>query len=442
MSKKICMFVWNHFTNDARVLRECTALAETGYEVNLIAIHNPNENNLKRFETRDGFNITRVKRYPEYLLLMNKIKNIIKRNPIILIPAAIIAFGLVYLSLVLSIIIASFLLITSIKKVRTILIRGHICLRMICYGIKFNADIYHSNDLNTMPQGYLCSKIFRRKRKLVYDSHEVQSSRTGYGEFERKVEKFFIKKADIMIMTTHTRADYVRDLYKIDKPRVIHNYPFYSGDDSRTNKYDLHKLLDIPENQEILLYQGGVQQGRGLEQLVDAIKDMESGVVVFLGDGKLKATIKKAVNDKGLNDRVRFMDKVPVDELKYYTADAYLGFQVLNNVCFNHYSALSNKLFEYIMSQVPVIACDFPEIKRVVESEQVGICVDSHNPKEIAKAVNRLLQDKKLHDTFSKNCLVAREKYNWNNEKNNFVSIYDNLISINIELEVEQSIGA
>lgn len=40
MAKKVCMFVWNHFTNDARVLRECTALTEEGYEVDLIAIHN------------------------------------------------------------------------------------------------------------------------------------------------------------------------------------------------------------------------------------------------------------------------------------------------------------------------------------------------------------------------------------------------------------------
>ena len=39
MSKKVCAFVWNHFTNDARVLRECTALAEAGYEVDLIAVH-------------------------------------------------------------------------------------------------------------------------------------------------------------------------------------------------------------------------------------------------------------------------------------------------------------------------------------------------------------------------------------------------------------------
>ena len=39
--KKVTMFVWNHFTNDARVNRECTTLADNGYDVNLIAINDP-----------------------------------------------------------------------------------------------------------------------------------------------------------------------------------------------------------------------------------------------------------------------------------------------------------------------------------------------------------------------------------------------------------------
>ena len=428
MKTKICMFVWNHFTNDARVLRECTALAEENYEVTLIAIHDGKDKNLKKREVRDGFNIIRVDRYPKYILLANKIIGIIKRNPILILLSIAIILGLLSFSKILGILIALAMATFLVKPIKTILIRLHIIISMIVNGVKINADIYHSNDLNTMPQGYLCSKVLRRKRKLVYDSHEVQSSRTGYGEFERKMEKYFIKKADVMIMTTNTRADYVADFYNIKKPEVIHNYPFYTADDSIQNKYDLHSILSIPYEEEILLYQGGIQTGRGLEQLIDSIEYIEKGVVVFIGDGKLKDTLKELVKSKGIESKVRFLDKVPVDELKYYTADAYLGFQVLNNVCFNHYSALSNKLFEYIMSQVPVIACEFPEIKRVVEGEKVGICIDSHNPIEIAKAVNKLVSDKELHKQFKINCISAREKYNWNNEKDKFVEIYKNLL--------------
>lgn len=52
--KKVCMFVWNHFTNDARVLRECTALAESGYEVDLICIHDWKQEDLPYGKTSRG----------------------------------------------------------------------------------------------------------------------------------------------------------------------------------------------------------------------------------------------------------------------------------------------------------------------------------------------------------------------------------------------------
>lgn len=427
MSKKIGMFVWNHFTNDARVLRECSALAEKGYDVKLIAIHDSNDKNLKKIDNRDGFNIVRVSRYPKYILLINKIIRIIKARKYLFIPIALIIGLLFYFNPIVAGILLLFMFIMSIKKVRGFLVKSHIFLMMIIEGLKFNADAYHSNDLNTLPQGLVCSKILKR-RLLIYDSHEIQSSRTGYGRSAYYIEKFLIKFIDIMIMTNKTRAEYVRNLYKIKLPYIIHNYPFNTKDDSIENKYDMYSMLDIQRDKPILLYQGGIQIGRGLDKIVEAISDFKDGITVFIGDGKLKPEIIKMVNDRNLNDKVRFLNKVPVDELKYYTANAYLGFQVLNNVCFNHYSACSNKLYEYMMSKVPIVACNFPEIKRVVQEEQIGIVVDSHNPKEIAAAVNEMIENKELHQMFKDNCVPAREKYNWNNEKVKFVKIYDDLL--------------
>lgn len=429
MNKKVCMFVWNHFTNDARVLRECTALAEAGYDVDLIAIHNPNDKESKRFEEKNGFNIIRVNRYPRYLMFSKRIIGILLRRKLLLLISILIIIGILYKLPVLGAVILLYNGIIYWGKSRGALIKAGIIFNMIKYGLKKNYDIYHSNDLNTLPQGYVCSRIFRRK-KLIYDSHEVQSSRTGYGKGMKYIEKFFVNKVDVMVMTTNTRADYVRDLYKIEKPRVIHNYPFNTGDESIKNKYDLHSILNIPKDKPILLYQGGIQQGRGLEKLIEAIPDVKDGIIVFIGDGRIKPMLQEMVRERNLEDRVRFMDKVPVDELKYYTATAYLGFQVLNNVCFNHYSALSNKLFEYIMSDVPVVSCNFPEIKRIVEGEKVGLCIDSHNPKEIAKATNYLLENKEFYNNAKKNCKIAKEKYNWSNEKEKFISIYYEILEI------------
>jgi glycosyltransferase involved in cell wall biosynthesis len=294
-------------------------------------------------------------------------------------------------------------------------------------GMKKNYDIYHSNDLNTLPQGYIASKLFRlKKKKLIYDSHEVQTSRTGYeGSFYGKMESFFIDKVDAMIVENHTRATYNEELYKF-YPYVVHNYPFKQDKISK-KKAPLHKMLGLPENEKILLYQGGIQTGRGLDKLVEAAPMFKEGILVFVGDGRIKPQLEQMVKDMKLQNKVKFIPKVPLEELPSFTKNAYLGFQVLNNVCFNHYSASSNKLFEYMMNGIPVIACSFPEIQKVVEDEKVGLCVDSHDPSSIAEGVNYLIDHPEIHSQMKKNTLIAKERYNWDQEKKYLLEVYNNV---------------
>ncbi len=204
---------------------------------------------------------------------------------------------------------------------------------------------------------------FEEKKPLIYDSHEVQTSRTGYDSpWYKKFEQFFINRMDAMMVENDTRAKYNEDLYGF-YPYVLHNYPTEQISEE-TEKVDLHKILGLPEDEKILLYQGGIQTGRGLEKLVEAYPQFDEGTLVFIGDGRIKEELQAMVKERNLEDGIKFLPKVPLKELPKYTKNGYLGFQVLNNVCFNHYSASSNKLFEYMMARVPVVACDFPEIKK------------------------------------------------------------------------------
>lgn len=417
MKKKICMFVWNHFTNDARVMRECTALVEAGYRVKLIAIHDNKNKELKKSEVVHGIEVKRVDRWPKLIVFYQNFrrnwKEEIKNIKHILLLPFIVLLGI-------------FLMIAKKIKLIKIWVILNIAIQMIKEGVRSNYDIYHSNDLNTLPQGWICSKLLSKKKKLIYDSHEVQTSRTGYvGKKYHYLENFLVKKIDVMIMTTKTRAEYTEKLYN-NKVKVIHNYPFYSVG-NQEKKINLHNELNIDKNEPILLYQGGVQEGRGLINILEAVPYFDRGVTVFIGDGKIKPLLLQKVKELKIEDRVRFLDKVPGEDLKYYTKNAYLGFQVLENVCFNHYSALSNKLFEYMMAEVPIVACDFPEIKKVIKEENIGICVNSNDPKEISQAANELLNNKNKWEKMKENCVISREKYNWDREKNNFIKIYDEL---------------
>ena len=440
------MFVWNHFTNDARVLRECSALQEVGYNVDLICIHDYKVKDMPRFETRkEGFHVIRVKNNIQFFRMITTWLSGIKNRPSenlrsIFLVLAMIAVGLFFFpktTIVLGILAFLGALLLFKMGMAKQVIRFYIFSQMVYWGRKRKYDIYHANDLNTLPQGVLCARWLKWKKvPLVYDSHEVQTSRTGYNSpIYGWLEKFLLKFAHVMIQENHTRAAFIEDLYGF-YPKVIHNYPIPTNPEN-SNRVNLHDLLHIPKDEPILLYQGGIQTGRGLEKIVEAVPYFHRGRMVFIGDGRIKPMLMKKVKDMGIEDRVNFVDKVPVDDLIHYTKNAYLGFQVLNNVCFNHYSASSNKLFEYLMAGVPVVACSFPEIQKVVEGENCGICIDSHDVMDIARGVNELLDNPELREQMRENCFQARHKYNWLIEKRNFIQIYDALLGLDYAKKLE-----
>lgn len=421
MSKKVAVFVWNHFTNDARVMRECMALQEAGYSVDLIAIHDAKNPDLPFQESpAERFTVYRMKAgYPPSIQAVLKY---VQQHVWCLVLIACLFITLLLLfprsTIVFSVVISPMFL----KKTHTIIRRIFLVFRMIRQGLADVYDLYHANDLNTLPQATVCAKVFHRK-KLIYDSHEVQTSRTGYNHPIYGIsEKWLLRFVDVCIHENDTRAAYIAKRYHF-YPKVIHNYPekVYL---EKQSAIDLHGILAIPRHEPILLYQGGVQIGRGLDKLVQAVPYFDRGVVVIIGDGRIKKYLQQQVTDAKLTHKIKFLPKVPLRDLLYYTKQAYLGFQVLNNICFNHYSASSNKLFEYIMSGVPVIGSDFPEIKKIIQGESVGLVVDSHNPVSIAAGVNQLLANPVLRETYHQNCYRAREIYNWEHEKKHFLEIY------------------
>ncbi len=427
MGKKVCMFVLNPFVHDARVMRACTALAEGGYQVDLIAVSDDGNPSLPRRENAHGFSVYRVEKKPWLIKKTVLLLKWLRANPLLLFPTALAAAACLYLAPLPALLVGLYVLSVAWGATRKLYVYASVLLKMTCAGLRGTYDIYHANDLNTLVQALVCGKVFHRK-KVLYDSHEVQASRVGYGGGARLLEKLLVRRPDRILMTTDTRADFMAALYGIPRPDVIHNYAAYTGDESILHKQDLHRMLDIPPEEPILLYQGGLGVGRGLENIIEAAPHFNRGVVVFIGKGKLRGPLEKRAAALGITDRVRFRDMLPLDTLKYYTADAYLGFQLITNICFNHYSALSNKLFEYMMSDVPVVACGLVEIKKVVQQYGVGVCVDSREPMEIARGVNALLDDPRQYAACKQNCRVAKQQLNWDVEKVRFLQIYSELL--------------
>lgn len=423
--KRVTMYVWNHFTNDARVMREAKVLARHGYNVKIVAIHNPKTPTLpKKAMLGPNMQVERVRMYPVTWDIFRKNKKLIGGISGVLIILRFMRHLRRSFKTALWFIVkvVGLLQVLRNRSVQRNLLKVVRSLRMIAAGVKHNPDVVHAHDLNTLFQGIVTSR-FGRRRPLIYDSHEVQTERTGYDpEVAKLWEQSHVPFADAVIVENVTRAEVFEEMY--NRPAVpLYNYSEFI-DVNQVLDIDVRRLHNIASDEKILLYQGGLQKGRGLEQLIEALQYIDKGVLVFVGDGNLRESLEIKVRELNLSSRVRFIGRVPLEELLSYTKEAHLGFQVLQNVNMNHYTASSNKLFEYIMMHVPVIGSDLPEIKRVIREAEVGIVTDTSSPLKIAYAVNQLVNDPHLHAKFVKNCMRAKHIYNWSKEEGKLLKIY------------------
>ncbi|HET6495184.1 MAG TPA: glycosyltransferase family 4 protein [Thermoleophilia bacterium] len=420
----VCMFVYNNMLHDARVRKEARTLTEAGYQVTVVAIHEPGRT--LREERVDGFRIVRQSR-SILGVSRREIMALVRRRPATLVTPKARPQGQAAAPSRRSGIAGR--VISHLESVIRLAVyplrRVLVFERFVRAGLRTRADIYHAHDLNTLFMAWTASRL--RRTPLIYDTHEVATDRADMKLrwWAALLESVLIRRTDRAICTTATRAEFTRKRYNIPMPTVLRNLPAYVEPEPSGL---VHERLRLSPLEKIVLYQGGIQPQRGLEQLLVAARDIRGGVVVFLGSGRLKPQLVEEVKKLGLTDVVRFHDAVPVAELPAWTACAYVGLQILQNTCFNHYSSLSNKLLEYMMAGIPVIANDLPEMRRVIEDTGAGFVVDASDPKAIASAVNEILADPARRDQMSEAAKAARRRYSWETEEHILTKLYAQLL--------------
>lgn len=388
------MFVRGPCTHDARVLREAGTLASHGHAVTIIAALAPD---IPRQEERDGFRIRRIPVEPFHLKFLGRRRDG-ARGPLFLLSAP-------------------FTMVDYMWR-----------LFRATRGLK--PDVYHAHDLSTLPAAFLLSRL--RGAKLVYDSHELNLEAGRWAAVRgwpkwllRRVEKFLIRRADAVITVNDSIAGYLAGWYGVPRPAVVMNCP--EPVDLPAVSAVLQERLGLPPETSLVLYQGGLTEGRGLQQFVEAFRDVEGAVAVFLGDGPLRAHLERLAQERGLGGRVRFLEPVSQGELLSHTASATIGVVCYRRTSLNNYLSTPNKIFEYMMAGVPMAVSDFPEMARIVRENDLGETFDPDDPASIAAAINALLRRADLDEMRRRAMEIARSHYSWTLESKKLLSVYESL---------------
>jgi glycosyltransferase involved in cell wall biosynthesis len=243
-------------------------------------------------------------------------------------------------------------------------------LKLFFYLLFAKSSILVANDLDTLLANYLAymiKRLFAKNLSLIYDSHELftelpeLNGRANTRKIWLMIEKWILPKIKNAYTVCQPIADYYFKHYKI-KMHVIRNMPTFEQIEPHTNIPN----FQIPEDKKIILYQGALNIGRGIEQVIDIMEFTDNAVFIIAGTGTIEKSLRQKVNEKNLTDKVIFTGKLPFDIINQLTSKADIGLVLQDDISLSYHYVLPNRLFDFIKAGVPVIASDLPEIKKIV----------------------------------------------------------------------------
>jgi glycosyltransferase involved in cell wall biosynthesis len=277
--------------------------------------------------------------------------------------------------------------------------------------------IIAANDLDTLPAAWAAAKLLRCG--IVYDSHEYftqvpeLAGRPAARKIWELIESAIVPKLKHCITVSGSIAQEYQSSYG-NSFHLVPNYP------ARLN-IGIADMPDIP----VILYQGALNPGRGLELLIMSMVHINSAKLVIAGSGPMLPLLKELAAKYKVESKLQFTGRIPMQLLHKYTQQAAIGVSLEEDLGLNYRYALPNKIFDYIQCHVPQIISNLPEMRAAVERFNTGRVLMHRTPSALAGLINKMLADNEALEEMKRNCCMASNMYSWDNLMPKIEQIYD-----------------
>lgn len=389
--RRVCMHVLGSARTDVRVMREATALAQAGYAVSIVDIETVCNRPVE--EHVSGIALKHV--------MMPRAFRSIRFKPLFLLKAA------------------------------------QFFIQSVVLLMRMSVDVYHAHDTAALPACALAALL--RRKPLVFDAHELPLSEEVHGERWRGLITLFswllaivIPRCAGIITVSSPIAEELRRRYSCSAVTLVRNVPAYQ---QVARSQRLRQQLHLPQHAHIALYQGAFSSNRGLDRLIRAAAFLEpDNLIVLMGPDTegLSSQFELLIASEGVADRVKLLPAVAYRELLEWTASADIGLIVYTpEHSQNVQMCLPNKLFEYLMVGLPILASPLDAVSAIIATYGVGQIVSSITEEAIGTAINALLADSVALDRMRCNALEAvRETLCWEKESQQLLHLYHRVLKM------------
>lgn len=294
-----------------------------------------------------------------------------------------------------------------------------------------NGQIYHFHDPELIPAGMLLKLI---GSKVIYDVHEdvpaqildkiwIPSGFRGLiASMIRLLEwvtsRFFF---DGVVAATSTIAK----RFPPKKTILVQNFPILNLDTSKDPE------LPYSQRSNILIYIGGITELRGINEICKSLDLLPRylNTQLYLAGNFYPENLLVKMQEMPGWPYVEFFGWKSREHITKLLGLSRVGLLLFHPVK-NHLHSVPNKIFEYMLAGIPVIASHFQLWKSIIEKHKCGILVDPLNPQEIAQAIEWILTHPEESEAMGKRGKEAVEKhYRWETEEKKLITLYEKLLA-------------
>lgn len=261
------------------------------------------------------------------------------------------------------------------------------------------SDIIHFH--HPFPLGEFSSLLVQPKKKIVVTWHSDIIHQRFLLRLYRPFLLRFLERADLILPTS---PNYIESssFLRLFREKC---YPVPLGID--LSQFKLTPKVDeqarkirgrFGNNRPVILFIGRLIYYKGIEFLIEAMKEIDANLVI-IGGGRLEARLKKQAAQPGLRSKIFFLKPVKDVELAayYYACDLFVLPSVERSEGFGIVQ------LEAMACGKPVVSTDLPTgVPFANQHEKTGLVVPPRDPAALSKAINQLLSDAGLREKYGK----------------------------------------
>jgi glycosyltransferase involved in cell wall biosynthesis len=261
---------------------------------------------------------------------------------------------------------------------------------------------FHAHDLTTMLVALIAGR--QTGAHVVADHHEWFSQSVVWANrrslyvpigpvrrwLYRWLEALVLKHASVTLTVCDSIAQEMAEK-STRKVAVVRNIPGHEEAHRRAMP-DLRADLGIATHQQLIAYQGGIGPSRALEPAIQALAYAPGSCLMIRGPNlDAYADHYRAVAvQAGVSERLFLLPPVASQDVVAALYGADVGLYTVEGFCKSAIYALPNKVFEYLHAGLPVLTVDYPEVRKLLVDNQVGLGFAGSDPESIGRAMREM----------------------------------------------------